>query len=442
MADVYPTEAWPTNAEAIAFGGTTHESSQIPFLATGIGQGSSVPLVAQFNRMWHRVLKSIAPLRQLEVVEVSGLNIGVMPGDYQLGGTRKHFDGDASEAMTDDTTNYVYLDSSNTLTVSTSSFGSVTDSVPLAEVVTASGAIVSITDRRNYGRNAIPTSTSSSDTGTDETSYILDEDNAGAGVDLSLRFNRGSDDAEDAALFWDVSAGQFELRTQHSTGTLSKLNVLGVQISGTDMLDANGAAAVQSAVAAASGGLSHSSGALSVAVQQVNGTALSGGYVTVVAADGLALDVNGVEVALTSGGGLELSGTSPTKTLQLAEGESDMTHQAVYADANGGGAVGVLKATVAVGGTVAIYTTDAPFKIRIINAWSVAKGSGGGTWKVDDGATAVTDTVTVTSTDKTIDYAGTIDDAEHEISASGSLRVVGDGSTAECEVYILYVKVS
>ena len=43
---------------------------------------------------------------------------------------------------------------------------------------------------------------------------------------------------------------------------------------------------------------------------------------------------------------------------------------------------------------------------------------------------------------ETIDRIGTIDDAYHEIAVSGSLVVDADGANADCEVYVLCMRVS
>ena len=101
-----------------------------------------------------------------------------------------------------------------------------------------------------------------------------------------------------------------------------------------------------------------------------------------------------------------------------------------------------LSATLTAGNTVQIYNSDAPFKFRILDAWSIAKSADAGTWKLTDGTNDVTDAVAVTATDKTIDRAGTIDDGYNEIAASGSLSVVGDGSLADVDVTILCVRVA
>ena len=107
-----------------------------------------------------------------------------------------------------------------------------------------------------------------------------------------------------------------------------------------------------------------------------------------------------------------------------------------------GGTTFILKATITAGADVDIYNNDAPCKLRVLDAWSVAQSADGGSWKLTDGTNDVTDTVTVTGTDKTIDRISTLDDEYHEIVASGSLVVDADGSNADCEVYVLCMRVA
>ena len=107
-----------------------------------------------------------------------------------------------------------------------------------------------------------------------------------------------------------------------------------------------------------------------------------------------------------------------------------------------GGVSFILTATLAAGNTVGIHNANAPFKYRIIDAWSVAKSADAGTWKITDGTNDITDAVAVTATDKTVNRAGTIDDAYYEIASSGSLSVVGDGSLADVDVYIKCIRVA
>jgi hypothetical protein len=107
-----------------------------------------------------------------------------------------------------------------------------------------------------------------------------------------------------------------------------------------------------------------------------------------------------------------------------------------------GGIPMVFTAALVAGSTVSIHDGNAPFAYRVVDAWSVAMSGDGGSWQLEDGASAITDTVAVTATDGAIDRAGHIDDAYHEIGAEGTLRVVGDGSIADVAVYILAVRVS
>ncbi|MFA5135545.1 MAG: hypothetical protein WC505_07215 [Patescibacteria group bacterium] len=92
-----------------------------------------------------------------------------------------------------------------------------------------------------------------------------------------------------------------------------------------------------------------------------------------------------------------------------------------------------------------IYEDNCPYKLRILDAWTVCVG-GIGTWALTKGkvgalGTVITDTVTVAA-DKDIDRAGTIDDGQHEIAANGSLAIIGDvGGALDVELYILAIRI-
>lgn len=148
--------------------------------------------------------------------------------------------------------------------------------------------------------------------------------------------------------------------------------------------------------------------------------------------------------------GIDGSGWPATEHIPLAEVDvdSDGVITAVrdlrgrsFMEYNGVGTTRVFTAALTAGSTVQVHNADAPFAYRILDAWSVARSADAGTWKLTDGTNDITDAVAVTATDKIIDRAGTIDDAYHEIAADGSLSVVGDGSLADVEVYILAMKV-
>ena len=95
---------------------------------------------------------------------------------------------------------------------------------------------------------------------------------------------------------------------------------------------------------------------------------------------------------------------------------------------------------------VNIFSSNAPFKFRVIDAYSVNTSADGGTWKLNNGAggagTDITDVVTTAASDKDIDRITEIDDAAHEIASSGSLSIVPDGGGAlDCVIYISCIKV-
>ncbi len=157
-----------------------------------------------------------------------------------------------------------------------------------------------------------------------------------------------------------------------------------------------------------------------------------------------AITVNHIRLAqiTTSGGDITAIVDLRGQHMFFSPGMVQVTGNQVANIAATGGVSVIFTATLTAGSTVAIHTANAPYKYRVIDAWSVAKSADGGTWKITDGTDDITDTVTVTSTDKTIDKAGTIDDAKYEIAASGSLSVVGDGANADVEVYVMAVRVA
>lgn len=455
------SEAWPSNASVDALDGTTDSATGLVYVPSNTGPSSSPTLLQQLNRFFQRLFRGITPATQGRVgqSDAGALKIIIYPIDYTLGGSHKSYAGADNQSVTDAATNYVYINASNALVINTTGFpADITTFYRLATVVCSGGVITAINDQRGFNNHVVPLTTSSSDSGTDNASFIIDADNAGAGADTQVRFNRGSTDAEDAAVEWDETNDRFNFRKQHSTSTQSPINTSAVQIAGTALLDSNGAAKVQSAVAGS--GLSHSAGVLSVSTASASGTAISGGgVVSVDPSDGIALDGNGVRVALTSVGGLELAGSAGSKTLGVAaddatiecdSGTGDVqlknngTHAVKLGNNNGvnGSGLVIFSATLVSGNTVSIHNADAPYKYQIVDAWSVAKSADGGTWKLDNGTNDITNAVTVTGTDKTRNGVTTIDDAYYTIAASGTLRVVGDGANADAIVYVLAMRVA
>jgi len=100
------------------------------------------------------MLDALAPVGSLAVTTTeapsASLNVKVAPGSYlNQGGSIGTFAGVSSRAMTISATNYLYLDLTNsgTLTVNTTGFPS-TAHIRLAVVIAGAGAILSIADNR------------------------------------------------------------------------------------------------------------------------------------------------------------------------------------------------------------------------------------------------------------------------------------------------------
>jgi hypothetical protein len=86
----------------------------------------------------------IAPGR---IIPVDGLLISILPFNYELAGKRQQFSGALNQAMTDDATNYLFLDFDGSLNVNTTGYPTTTH-VRLGRIVTASGLIIAQYDDR------------------------------------------------------------------------------------------------------------------------------------------------------------------------------------------------------------------------------------------------------------------------------------------------------
>jgi hypothetical protein len=86
-----------------------------------------------------------------------------------------------------------------------------------------------------------------------------------------------------------------------------------------------------------------------------------------------------------------------------------------------------------------IYNSNAPFKFTVLDVWCVQTGGAGGasdTALLDNGTTAITDTMDLNKADKIITRCATIDDAAATIAQNGSLHVT-TASSAVGTMHIL-----
>lgn len=82
------------------------------------------------------------------VAAVESLKIDVRGFKYDIGGVRGIFTGALAQSVTNNDTNYVYIDDTGTLQINTTGFANNVSYIPLARVVTASGEIVAIYEER------------------------------------------------------------------------------------------------------------------------------------------------------------------------------------------------------------------------------------------------------------------------------------------------------
>lgn len=85
-------------------------------------------------------------------------------------------------------------------------------------------------------------------------------------------------------------------------------------------------------------------------------------------------------------------------------------------------------------------------KTRVIDAWLILRGAGVATTTltVKNGATAITNAMAASGSDKDLVRAASIDDAQHEIAAAGTLRVTSltGASQPDATVYVLGIRVA
>lgn len=465
MPNTYPARVRPTDAALAALLGTTDSATGVPFINYNSGPNDSPTLLQKLTWQIYQLTQDMAAVCNAGRVEVetnAGLTFGVNPLFYVLSGTAKSFTGATAQSFTNSATNYVYLNSSNALTISTSSFpADITTYVPLATVICAGGVVTSYTDSRGYAAFRITDATSTGSTGTTQTSWTLDSANAGAANNPQLRANRGSTNAEDAAMEWNESAGAWRARSQHSTDTLASMDAAAYKVAGVTVANSTGAAKVQDIVAGP--GLTPTAGILSVKTATSSGTGIgAGSEVNVQPSDGIKVDANGVAIKLNALGGLKLDaaadGTQPisVKTDDLTitkdgsgnvvvkDGGLTGAKAAVLSTASGNsGAIPVcFYATVTAGATVTIHNSNAPFKHIVIGIEIIENTGAGGTIYVDNGTNVIVTSITLAGVVKTKSRDAKIDTTYSTIALNGSLRVVGDGSLANCNVIIHALKVA
>lgn len=138
--------------------------------------------------------------------------------------------------------------------------------------------------------------------------------------------------------------------------------------------------------------------------------------------------------------------TSPVTLNAVADGALTGTKVGTVANANVVGGISVLHRIDIAAGALGDTDVVVTHKTRVIDAWLVLRGAGVATTtlQVKNGANAITDAMAASGADKALVRAASIDDAQHEIAAGGTLRVTSaTGATQpDATVYVLGVRVA
>lgn len=140
----YPVELHPDDAVVLGLNGLPDQSTGLNYIARGANANSTPSYEIQFNRRLLRQNRILSLIRQGSVVEDGALRFGVYPIVYRMGGTDKSFDGAADQAVDDDETTYVWIDSSNALQTGASLPVDPATYLPLARIDTVGGAMTII----------------------------------------------------------------------------------------------------------------------------------------------------------------------------------------------------------------------------------------------------------------------------------------------------------
>lgn len=155
MAELYPSET-----ELAALSGTTDSEQEVLFILTG-----ESPYYISFYKMLHRLLNVARRAGDLRVYKDGNLTFGVRAGKFMDGSVPREYAGSEENALTNNTTNHIYLQADGTLRIEPAHSGAddfpdpdVTAHIPLATLVTAAGAYGhdDITDCRGWTILQVP----------------------------------------------------------------------------------------------------------------------------------------------------------------------------------------------------------------------------------------------------------------------------------------------
>ena len=147
MAEVYPTDNDLLNI-------LSDIETGVEYIPTG-----TAPYYLHFRKLLHRLLLACRRGNDLRVFDEGGLSVGVKAGKYWVGNDLVTYASSSGNSLADNTTAYVYLDSSGTLV--TNEYTAWPDMVMskhvrLAIVTTVNGDIATIADSRDHHSITVP----------------------------------------------------------------------------------------------------------------------------------------------------------------------------------------------------------------------------------------------------------------------------------------------
>ena len=140
-----PEEIYPSDAALNLLSGTTDSDSNEIHIAIGSEYYTDA------YKKDHMNILARAQSNSLRVCKVGDLTCGVYPGKYLNGDSLVTYAGAATQVLTDDATNYLYLTAAGTLTVNTTGFPvpSVTSHIRLASIAVGSASAAAVSGEYN-----------------------------------------------------------------------------------------------------------------------------------------------------------------------------------------------------------------------------------------------------------------------------------------------------
>jgi len=136
------TEVYPQDQELLNL--ASDAETGVEYIETG-----RAPYYLEFRRLVHRLLAASRRANDLRVFDEGGLETGVKAGNFACGGSVRSYAGSTGNTLMNNAENYVYLNGSGVLQITTAGYPPVGEHhVRLARVTTSGGDIVQIQDDR------------------------------------------------------------------------------------------------------------------------------------------------------------------------------------------------------------------------------------------------------------------------------------------------------